>query len=307
MPPLRMSTIVIYVDLRPANRVTGTTDEQLYQLFDGLGAAAIKYGFRGNNASFTRAAIRSTAEKEMVINFHDDPTPMTGVRRTMPNAITRQTGWGQQDSRRAFEPTDYLEMAMINALLGPFDQINGIYDINEMPDRTKGANNAINSTVASENARAFTTFSGMVMLPDVPEEYLKKADMFEFLKEMPTTWDDTRILHSSLPNYITTARRSGEAWFVCSVTNESARTLRIDLDFLDAGVTYDVTYYEDDHDGVNPTHYIDNRETYQVRTGSVTSTDSVDAIMVAGGGHCMWIRPQELGGVGGSGADRGQP
>ena len=79
------------------------------------------------------------------------------------------------------------------------------------------------------------------------------------------------------------------------MTNESARTLSIDLDFLDANVPYDVTYYEDDHDGANPTHFRNNRETYQVRTGSVVSTDSVDAIMVAGGGHCMWIRPQELG------------
>ena len=115
-----------------------------------------------------------------------------------------------------------------------------------------GSLNPISTTIASENARILTTFSGMVMLPDVPEEYLKKADMFEFIQEMPTTWDDTRILHGSIPNYITTARRSGDAWFVCSVTNESARTLGIDLDFLDANVTYDVTYYEDDHDGIVP-------------------------------------------------------
>ena len=52
-----------------------------------------------------------------------------------------------------------------------------------------------------------------------------------------------------------------------------------------------MTYYEDDHDGANPTHYVNNRETYQVRTGTVLSTDTVNAIMVAGGGHCMWIRP----------------
>ena len=290
--------MVIYVDRLPDNRVVNTTDEQIYQLFSDLGGKSVKYGFEGNRAPFTRDAIRGTAAREMMINFHDNPTPMTGVRRTMPNAITRQTGWGQQDGLRAFEPTDYLEMAFVNALLGPFDQINGVYDINNMPNRDNGSLNPISTTIASENARILTTFSGMVMLPDVPEEYLKKADMFEFIQEMPTTWDDTRILHGSIPNYITTARRSGDAWFVCSVTNESARTLGIDLDFLDANVTYDVTYYEDDHDGIVPTHYASNRETYQVRSGSVTASDSVDAIMVAGGGHCMWIRPQELAAAG---------
>lgn len=285
-------SIVIYVDRSPASRVRRTSDEQLYRLFDELGGAAIKYGFRGNDAPFTREALRSTAAKQMLINFHDNPVPLTGARRTIPNAITRQTGWGQQDARRAFAPTDFLEMAMINALLGPFDQINGIYDINEMPNRSKGSNNPINSTVAGENARVLIMFSGMILLPDVPEEYDKKADMFEFLREMPATWDETKILHSSLPNYITTARRSGEEWFVCSATNENARTLSIPLGFLNGDANYDVTYYEDDHDGRNPTHYINNRETYQVRTGTVVSTDTASAVMVAGGGHCMWIRPQ---------------
>ena len=285
--------MIIYVDRHPnPNVIQNTTDEQLYQLLKDLGAKAVKYGFWGNDAPFTRAALESTADKEMVINFHDSPTPLTGARRTMPNAITRQTGWSQQDGRRAFTPTDYLEQAMINALLGPFDMINGIYDIHDMHNRSKGARNQIHSTVASENARVLVMFSGMVMLPDVPEEYAKKPEMFEFLQEMPTTWDETRVLHSSMPNYITTARRSGDAWFICSVTNETARTLTINLDFLDAGVTYDVTYYEDDHDGATPTHYIDNRETYQVRTGTVTASDTVDAVMVAGGGHCLWIRPQ---------------
>ena len=287
--------MVVYIDVRPnRNKVRNTTDEEIFALIDSLGAKGVKWDYRGPDVPFTRESLRSTARKEMVINFHARPVRLTGARRTIPNAISRQPGWGQQDGRKAFEPTDYLEMAMINALLGPFDMINGIYDIDEMPDRTVGANNPINSTVASENARAFTIFSGMVMLPDTPEEYRKKADMFEFLKEMPTTWDDTRVLHSSLPNYISTARRSGSAWFVCSVTNESARTLTIPLDFLSTGISYDVTYYEDDHDGENPTHYIDNRETYQVRTGTVSSTDTVDAIMVAGGGHCMWIRRQPV-------------
>ena len=204
--------MTIYIDKQPPRPITihNTTDEQLYQLFADKGASAIKYGFHGNVPLFTRTALRSLAEKEIVVNFHDGPVPFTGARRTMPNAITRQTGWGQQDSRTAYSPTDYLEMAFINALLGPFDQINGIYDINRMPDRSKGSDNAINTTIASENARVFTTFSGLIMLPDVPEEYIRKAEMFEFIQEMPTTWDDTRILHGSIPNYITTARRSGE-------------------------------------------------------------------------------------------------
>ena len=283
--------IILYAARTGGRQVTNTTDEELFQLLHDLGAVGVKHDYGGNNAPFTRAALKSTAQKQMLLNIHANPAALTGGRRTIPNAITRQTGWGQQDGRKAFEPTDFLEMAMVNALLGPFDQINGIYDLNEMPNRLKGSRNPINSTVAGENARVLIVFSGLIKLPDVPEEYDKKADMFEFLREIPSTWDDTRVLHSSLPNYITTARRSASEWFVCSATNESARTLSIPLDFLDANVSYDVTYYEDDHDGSSPTHYINNRETYQVRTGVVTNSHTVSAIMVAGGGHCMWIRP----------------
>ena len=122
---------------------------------------------------------------------------------------------------------------MINALLESFDQINGVYDIDGMPSRTRGSRNPINSTVAGENARALIMFSGVIILPDTPEKYDKKAEMFEFLREMPATRDETRVPHSSLPHYITTARRSGKAWFVCSATNENARILNIDLAFVD--------------------------------------------------------------------------
>ena len=71
--------MTVYVDRLPSQRIQNTTDEQLYQLFADKGAAAIKYGFRGPNAPFTREAIRSLADKEMVINFHDGPVPLTGA------------------------------------------------------------------------------------------------------------------------------------------------------------------------------------------------------------------------------------
>ena len=285
--------IMLYFDRRPENRVVNTTDEQLFALYSSLGVSGVKYGFRGNNVPFTREALHLAAAHQLFVDFHDSPVPLTGARRTIPNVFTREVGWAQQDARRAFEPTDFIEMAMINSLTGPFDQTNGVYDLHDVTSRQKGPRNQLHSTVAGENARTLIIFSGLAVFPDAPEEYEKKAEMFEFLRESPTTWDETRILHSSIPEYITTARRSGSAWFVCSATNESARTLDIPLDFLDLG-SYQVTYYEDDHDGATPTHYINNRETYQVRTGTVTSADTVSAVMVEGGGHCMWIRKQPV-------------
>ena len=145
--------ILLYFDRSPSHRVQNTTDTQLFELYSSLGASGVKYGFKGNDVPFTRGAVRGSANSQLLINFHDSPVYQTGARRTMPNAITREVGWAQQDARRAFTPSDFLKMAMINALSGPFDQTNGIYDLNEIQRRAKGPRNPLNSTVAAENAR----------------------------------------------------------------------------------------------------------------------------------------------------------
>ncbi|MYC43415.1 MAG: hypothetical protein F4X52_12855, partial [Acidimicrobiaceae bacterium] len=286
--------ILIYFDrVNHLKLVADTTDIQIFELFRRLGGKGVKYGFEGRDVPFTRNAVSLAAEYQQVINFHDTPVNLTGARRTMPNAITREVGFAQQDARHAYDPTGFLGLSMVNTLSGPFDQTNGIYDLHDVSSRGKGPKNQLLSTVASENARTLVIFSGMIVIPDAPEEYNKKLDMFEFIRKLPATWDETKVLHSSIPNYISTARRSGEEWFVCSVTNETPRTLQIDMEFLTPGLIYDVTYYEDDYDHpTNPTHYRTNRETYQIREGALQSTETVDAVMVAGGGHCMWIRPQ---------------
>ena len=108
--------ILLYFDRSPASRVQNTTDTQLFDLYETLGVSGIKYGFRGDNASFTREAVSGGAAREMLIDFHDSPTRLTGARRTIPSAITREGGWAQQDARRAFSPTDFLEMAMIKVV-----------------------------------------------------------------------------------------------------------------------------------------------------------------------------------------------
>ena len=169
--------MLLYFDRSPASRVQNTTDTQIFDLYETLGVSGIKYGFRGDNASFTREAVSGGAAREMLIDFHDSPTSLTGARRTIPSAITREGGWAQQDARRAFSPTDFLEMAMINALSGPFDQTNGIYDINDITARVRGTRNPLYSTVAVENARVLIIFSGLVVLPDAPEEYEKKREL----------------------------------------------------------------------------------------------------------------------------------
>lgn len=267
-------------------------DDELFSYYQSLGMKGIKYGFMGSNPDFSREAIQKSAESELLIDFHDGPVPFTGIRRTYPNAITREYCHAQQDSRRAFTPESFIKMALINAITGPLDMNNGNFDLiginsglRQKGPREKGS---YISTVASEAARTLVIFSGLVCIPDAPEAYAAKADLFEFIQVMPVgKWDESRILHSKIDEYISTARRHGKEWFIGSVYSQKGGSLDINLDFLDEEQVYDVTYYEDRED----THCVTNQEAYQVRRGEVKKGDIIKAVMAPGGGHCIWIRP----------------
>ena len=281
--------IILYYDRKKGD----FGDTQLYPYFQSLGAKGIKYGFMGNNPDFSREAIQKSAESELLIDFHDSPVPFVGIHSTYPNAITREYCHAQQDSRRTFTPETFIKMALINAITGPLDMNNGNFDITGINSgkREKGPKilNSYLSTVASEAARTLIIFSGLVCIPDAPEAYEAKADLFEFIQKQPVgKWDESRILNSKIGEYITTARRYGDEWFIGSVINQQGGTLDINLDFLDDEKEYDVTFYED----TKETHCKTNPEAYQVRKGKVKNGNVIKALLAPGGGHCLWIRPK---------------
>jgi hypothetical protein len=169
---------------------------------------------------------------------------------------------------------------------GPLDGNHGLYDLNSAhTDRVKVFEEVF-STVVSETARAFVLFSGLAIIPDMPDEYLRKKDLFEFISKISTKWDETRVLNGKIGEYITTARRSDDQWFIGSVYNEQGGSLSIPMDFLD-NRKYIATLYEDAADA----HYQANKEAYTVRTVTLTKDSVVNAKLAPGGGHCMWVRP----------------
>jgi alpha-glucosidase len=268
-------------------------DEELFSYFKSLGMSGIKYGFMGNNVSFTSDAIQQSANNQLLVDFHDSPVPFTGMERTFPNSITREYCHAQQDSRKAFTPETFIKMALINAIQGPLDMNNGNFDIIGINkgDRKKGPKkkNTYFSTVVSEAARTLVVFSGLVCLPDAPEAYQKKADLFEFIQKIPVgKWDESMVLSSKIDDHISTARRFREEWFIGSVASKKGVTIDINLDFLKEGQTYEVTYYED----AENTHGIKNPEAYQIKKETLKKGEIIKVKMAPGGGHCMWIRPE---------------
>jgi len=269
-------------------------DDALFPYYQSLGVKGIKYGFMGNNVPFTKYAIEKSAKCNLLIDFHDSPVPYTGIHRTFPNAITREYCHAQQDTRTAFTPESFIKMALINAITGPLDMNNGNFDLTGINSgiREKGPKVAHSyfSTVTSEAARTLIIFSGLVCIPDAPEAYTAKKDLFEFIRKLPVgQWDESHIVNSKIGEYITTARRHGNEWFIGSVMNQKGGMLDISLDFLEANKTYEATFYED----TKATDCRTNPEAYQVRTGTVKKGDIINARIAPGGGHCMWIRPKD--------------
>jgi len=259
--------------------------EETLALYQRWGVAGIKYGFMKGSGQqkvrATREIVELCAKHQLLCDFHDGPVAPSGDRRTWPNYVTREFCHSQSDARRAFSPTGFCEQVFVNQLAGPLDMCNGLYTLeNPARDRPKIFTN-VNTTIVAETARVMITFSGLAILPDCPEAYEEHADLFEFLGALPMTWDETRLLHGEIGEFITTARRNGDAWFVASATNEEARTLRIPLEFLQPERTYIATLYED----APGAHYLENREAYRVRR-----VETIDAVLAPGGGHCIHFR-----------------
>lgn len=146
----------------------------------------------------------------------------------------------------------------------------------------------VHSTVVAEAARVMIVHAGLSIMPDTPESYLSKADLFTFLSALPMTYDETRILHGKIGEHICTARHSGDTWFIDSCCSEKGATLDLKLDFLKDGVTYEATLYEDAPDA----HYINNKDAYRVRRQPVKKGHVIPAKLAPGGGHCVLLKPQ---------------
>jgi alpha-glucosidase len=124
--------------------------------------------------------------------------------------------------------------------------------------------------------------SYLQMVCDYPEAY-KDQPGFEFIQQVPTTWDETRVLQAQISNYITIARRKGTDWYIGTMNDWTPRTYSISLDFLPKG-EYEATIFSDAKDAdTNPNHLVKE-------TRTVTKSDILEMQLAIGGGQAVWIR-----------------
>ncbi|MFC1764309.1 glycoside hydrolase family 97 catalytic domain-containing protein [Planctomycetota bacterium] len=283
-----------------------------FKQFREWGVIGIKQGFSAAASrtaiEFDLGVVKKCAEYGIMYIRHESAKP-TGVNRTYPNIISYEYVNSMLDSatRPAATPTRVISGLFVFGLAGPVDRSCGMFDLDSYISREK-CHRQIPSTVVSQVAQCLLYPSGLLTLPDFPDAYRRKADLFEFIGALPMNWDETKALEAEIGKTITLARRAGDEWFVGSLVDETGRKTSVTLDFLKEGIAYDVTLYEDaanaHYETIGPMNKREaratktelkpqktRRELYQVKKITAQKGDTIPVTMAPGGGHCMWIRP----------------
>ncbi|RIJ50816.1 alpha-glucosidase [Maribellus luteus] len=275
--------IILYLNDVGANKFG--LERVLKQSHD-WGASGVKYGFMTGTGQAkvlqTRRVVELCAKYKLTVNFHDTPIPPNGDDRTWPNVLTREYCHSQADAKYSYYPETAVSAAFINMLAGPLDMCSGWYGFEGNEVRPK-VFRFIPGTVTAENAKLVVFHSGISVLADSPENYKEKADLFDFVTNLPKRYDEYKVIDGHIESHITVARRAGENWYLGSLTTREPRTLNLKLDFLKPGVQYQAFLYED----APETHFITNREDYQIRLLQVDAESTLTIKVAPGGGAAV--------------------
>lgn len=266
--------------------------EETLAQYEEWGAAGVKYGFMFDEPTKknqkTRNITELCAKHHLCVDFHDYPVHPWGQARTWPNAVTREYCKAQLDGHSIFYPKTFVTTVFVDMVAGPVDMNNGMFDLRQGRTTRKDNNQEVPSTICAEAARTLITYSGATVIPDIPEYYQKYPELLRYIAAEKQPWKESRTLSGEIGEYIVMMRQASDGrYLVGAATNEDARTLNVDLDFLPEG-EYTVTVTEDGPDG----DFLTNRETSVTRTLSENggrNAGSVELHLAPGGGACILI------------------
>jgi alpha-glucosidase len=232
--------------------------------------------------------VAAVAAQHRISIVAHEPVKDTGLRRTWPNMLSREGARGQEFNAwgRPTNPPEHLTILPFTRLLGgPMDFTPGIFDITF---GKTNVNERVQSTLATQLALYVLIYSPVQMAADLPENYEKRPDAFQFIRDVPTDWETSRTLQGEIGDYVVVARqqRGAADWYLGATTDENGRTLNIPLDFLESGRRYEAQIYRDAPDAnymLNPTALI-------IEKRRVTSKDRIEAMLAPGGGLAVRFR-----------------
>ncbi len=232
---------------------------------------------------------RHAADYKLMINSHESSRP-TGYSRTYPNYIAAEAARGNEfNAWSTGNPPMHETILPFTRLLGgPMDYTPGIFEI-KMSHYDKTKTEQVHTTLAKQLALYVTMYSPLQMAADLPENYEKYPDAFQFIKDVAVDWDESKYLEAEPGDYLTVARKTKgkETWFLGAITDENARKSEIKLDFLTKGKKYKAIIYEDAKDA----DWKNNPKAYKISTIEVSSKSKINLNLAPGGGTAISFEP----------------
>ena len=274
--------------------------EKAYELMNKYGYDAVKSGYVGDiiprgeyhygqlmNNHYLRA-VKEAAKHHIMVNAHEATRP-TGLCRTYPNLVGNESARGTEYEAFGGSRPDHTVVLPFTRLQGgPMDYTPGILEtqLNTWSENTS----FVHTTLVGQLSLYLVMYSPLQMAADLPENYMKYYDAFQFIRDVAVDWDDSKYLEAEPGDYITVARKAKgtDNWFVGGKCDENGHKAVVKLDFLDKGRKYDCTIYADAKDA----HYEKNPKAYEITHKIVKKGDVLKLQEAPGGGFAVSLIAQ---------------
>lgn len=272
--------------------------DKAFQFMNDNGYDAAKTGYVGNILplgehhysqsilNHYQYVIEKAVDYKIMINAHEAVRP-TGICRTYPNMIGNESARGTEFQAFGGSKANHTTLLPFTRLLGgPMDYTPGVFEM-DIAKLNPNNNSHVNTTLANQLGLYVVMYSPLQMAADLPENYNRFLDAFQFIKDVPVEWSASKYLEAEPGYYITIARKDKNSnnWFVGNSNGYSSRTSAITLDFLEKGKKYEATIYADAADA----DYKTNPQAYKISKQKVTNKTKLQLRTAAGGGYAISI------------------
>ena len=264
--------------------------EEALDVYQALGAKGVKVDFMQRDdqwmVEYYERVAEECAKRELLVDFHGSYKP-SGLRRMYPNVLTREGVKGAENNKWAkyITPKHNLTLPFIRMVAGPMDYTPGAMVNAQAKNFAIHWNRPMAQGTRAHQVAMYTLYeSPLQMLCDNPSNYLKEDETTKYISQIPTVWDETKVLHAKIGEYLAVARKNNNKWYVGVMNDEKERELTIDLSFLPKG-NYNIEIFQD---GINADRYASD---YKRLIQKGTNTTKFKAKLAPGGGWNAIITP----------------
>ena len=270
-----------------------------YELMNKYGYNSVKSGYVGDilpigEHHYSQAtinhylyAIKEAAKHKIMVNAHEAVRP-TGLCRTYPNLIGNESARGTEyEAFGGNKPFHTTILPFTRLQGGPMDYTPGILET-EVKNVNPNNTSQVRSTLAKQLALYVTMYSPLQMAADLPENYERFADAFQFIKDVPVDWQESVYLEAEPGRYITVARKDkhSDNWYIGNTSNENGHTSELLLNFLDKNKKYEATIYAD----AKNADWQTNPKAYTITKQKVNAKTKLKLTAAKGGGYAISIK-----------------